>query len=178
MNGPAASDVVTIGHDGSSGVGVSREQAHLPPGVLHLAVSVQVVDLHGRWLVQCRAGAKVAFANRWANTCCTHPGVGEDPQQAVARRLRQELGLVIGCLRPAGAFVYRAVDPVSGLVEHELDHVFVAVSNTDDVAADPLEVSQFARLGYAEALRLVTSVRGAPWAGEVLRRAFDVLGTR
>jgi isopentenyl-diphosphate delta-isomerase len=170
--------VVTIGRDGSLGGVVSRELAHLAPGVLHLAVSVQVVDPDGRWLLQRRADSKAAFAGRWANTCCTHPRLGEDPQQAAVRRVCEELGLVIAGLRPAGVFVYRAVDPVSGLVEHEVDHVFLAVCDTGKARHDPDEASELARVDYTEALRLVTSDEGAPWAGEVLRRAFDVLNEK
>jgi len=170
--------VVTIGRDGSLGDGISRELAHLAPGVLHLAVSVQVVDPDGRWLVQRRAASKTAFAACWANTCCTHPRVGEEPEEAATRRLEEEIGLVVGDLRPAGVFVYRATDPVSGLVEHEVDHVFVVVADIDDVATDADEIAELARLTYKDALLLVTSDRGVPWAGEVLRRSFNVLDKR
>ena len=178
--GPGKVDtrVVTVGRDGSIGGGVSRELAHQPPGILHLAVSVQVVDPAGKWLLQLRADSKAAFAARWANTCCTHPRLGEEPQLAAIRRVHEELGLLIADLRPAGVFVYRAVDPESGLVEHEVDHVFVALAETGRATTNPDEASELARLGYAEALHLVTSDKGAPWAGEVLRRSFDVLDER
>ncbi len=170
--------VVAIGRDGSLGEGISRELAHRAPGVLHLAVSVQVVDRDGRWLVQRRAASKAAFADCWANTCCTHPRMGEEPEEAAVRRLEEEMGLVVGDLRPAGVFVYRATDPVSGLVEHEVDHVFVVVADIDDVATDADEITELARLTYDDALLLVTSDRGVPWAGEVLRRSFNVLDKR
>lgn len=167
--------VVVIGRDGSLDGGISRELAHLAPGVLHLAVSVQVVDHGGRWLLQRRAASKLAFGDRWANTCCTHPRVDEDPVAAAVRRLAEELGLVVDDVAPAGVFVYRATDPASGLVEHEMDHVFVVVADTEDAVTDPDEIAELSRLPYAAALRLVTSDRGAPWAGEVLRRSFAVI---
>src|SRR5580658_4043567 len=124
--------VVVIDDDGSPAGLVGRELAPHTPGVLHLAVSIQVVDHDGRWLLQRRAATKTAFAACWANTCCTHPRLGEEPQVAAIRRLGQEVGLVVDNLIPAGVFVYRATDPVSGLVEHEVDHVFVTVADTDN----------------------------------------------
>jgi isopentenyl-diphosphate delta-isomerase len=167
--------VVKIRHDGSLGNGISRTSAHLPPGTLHLAVSLQVVDRDGRWLLQRRASSKASFPALWANTCCTHPRPGEDPEEAAVRRVCEEMGLVVETLVPAGVFVYRATDAESGLVEHEMDHVFVTVADTAGATADPDEVSELARLSFPEALRLVASDQGAPWAGEVLRRSFDVL---
>ena len=157
---------------------VPRSVAHTAPGVLHLAVSLQVVDLSGRWLIQRRAASKLTFAGRWANTCCTHPEPGEDPAVAAARRASQEVGLVVSDLLPAGSFVYRARDEPSGLVEWEHDHVFVAVADTSGAAADPAEIDEVACLFYEDAYRLVASADGAPWAAEVLRRSFVALGGR
>ena len=116
---------------------VARSVAHTAPGVLHLAVSLQVVDLSGRWLIQRRAASKLTFAGRWANTCCTHPEPGEDPADAAARRASQEVGLAVSDLLPAGSFVYRARDEASGMVEWEHDQVFVAIADASDAAADP-----------------------------------------
>jgi isopentenyl-diphosphate delta-isomerase len=163
--------VVTIAPDGSLGASVGRLAAHQPPGVLHLAVSVAVVDSDGRWLLQRRATSKAAFAGRWANSCCTHPEPGEEPSAAATRRVREELGLELADLRPAGTFTYRAPDPGSGLVEHELDHVFLAVADTSGALPDPDEIGELARLPLAEALELVRSETGTPWAPAVLELA-------
>ena len=46
---------------------------------------------------------------------------------------------MVARVRPIGSFRYRAVDPDSGLVEHELDHVFVA-HHEGPVDPDPSEV--------------------------------------
>jgi isopentenyl-diphosphate delta-isomerase len=170
-----AISVVSVGRDGFLGAAVERELAHQLPGVLHLAVSLQVVDPDGRWLVQRRAASKAVFADLWANTCCTHPHLGEEPEQAAIRRVGEELGLVPTRLISAGVFVYRALDPVSGMIEHEMDHVFVSIMATDDARFDPEETSALARLTFAQAHLLVTSTEGAPWAGEVLRRSRDAL---
>lgn len=169
--------LVRVGADGAARGRVSARLAHCEPGVLHLAVSVQIVDPVGDlWLLQRRAGSKPLFPERWTNTCCTHPAPGEDVAQAARRRLREETALDVDHLTLAGEFTYRAPDGDSGLVEHEHDYVFVAVADTSGVVADPEEISDLARLPYAEALRLVESDAGTPWAAEVLRRARATLG--
>ena len=171
--------VVALGDNGSGGMPLARSVAHQSPGVLHLAVSLQVVDaVNGGWLVQRRAASKALFSDRWANTCCTHPAPGEEPESAAIRRLREETGLVTDELIAAGPFTYRAVDPGSGLVEHERDYVFVALVDTGAAAPDPDEIGALAVLPYADALSLVDSPAGTPWAGEVLRRSFSALNGR
>jgi isopentenyl-diphosphate delta-isomerase len=163
--------VVTIAPDGSLGPSVDRLRAHQPPGILHLAVSVALVDPEGRWLLQRRAASKAAFPDRWANACCTHPQPGEQPADAARRRVRQELGLDVGELAAAGTFTYQAPDPASGLVEYELDHVFVGMLDTSVAAPDPAEIGELARLPLGDALDLVRSAAGAPWAAAVLELA-------
>ena len=98
--------------------------AHRNPGQRHRAVSVVVVNTANRILLQRRSAATYHFAGLWSNSCCTHPRPGEQSVRAAQRRLHEEMGIRIR-LRAVGKFEYRAVDSVSGLVEHEIDHVFV-----------------------------------------------------
>jgi isopentenyl-diphosphate delta-isomerase len=171
--------LVRIGPDGSDCGAVSRALAHEAPGTLHLAVSIQVVDLTRRlWLLQRRAAVKPLFANRWSNTCCTHPELGEDPADAARRRLREETGLTVGRLVPAGCFTYRAADEQSGLVEHEQDFVFVAAADFGALAPDPGEISELALLPFDAAMDLVRSRTGAPWAPDVLERSYAAMTDR
>lgn len=170
--------MVSIAHDGVPGRPVGRHVAHEAPGILHRAVSIQVVDQHGWCLLQCRAASKALFADRWTNSCCTHPRPGEASVRAVTRRLREEVDLAVTEVARAGVFTYRAVDPRSRLVEYEQDHVYVAVADTDAAVANPQEVSELVRLPFRKALALVESEAGTPWAPEVLRRAYRVLSSR
>lgn len=170
--------VVSVGQDGSAGPTVSRTSAHRAPGVLHIAVSVQLVDSDDKWLLQLRAPTKAAFADRWTNSCCTHPAPGEDPAVAARRRVREELGLDVADLVKAGVFTYRATDPRSGLVEYEMDHVFATVADTSMAIASPEEITALIRLPFPAAMDLVLSDVGTPWAAEVLRRAFDAMHER
>lgn len=170
MNTRDPGTVVVVDPDGTSVGALGVEAAHRAPGRLHLAVSVQLVDGDGRWLLQRRASTKAAFAGRWANSCCTHPAPGEAFDVCAARRVTEELGVRPVDLRPAGCFRYRAVDPVSGLVEHELDHVFVGRLAPDAVLRpDPAEISEVAAVGYERARALAgTGPLAAPWAATVL----------
>jgi isopentenyl-diphosphate delta-isomerase len=99
---------------------------HRAPGSLHRAVSAWLVDPRGRVLLQQRASTTYHFAGRWSNACCTHPRPGETPGDAIVRRVGEELGLAVA-VRSVGSFTYRAADPATRLVEHELDHVYVGV---------------------------------------------------
>lgn len=103
-------------------------QAHIE-GRLHRAVSVFVFDREGRMLLQRRATGKYHSGGLWSNASCTHPRPGETPHGAAVRRLEEEMGLTMP-LDHSFAFVYRA-ELDDGLIEHELDHVFIGVSDID-----------------------------------------------
>jgi isopentenyl-diphosphate delta-isomerase len=104
-------------------IGTEEKQRAHEVGALHRAVSVFLFDGHGRVLLQRRAKRKYHSAGKWSNTCCSHPRPGETPVDAAHRRLGEEMG--IACeLTPAFSFIYRA-ELDRGLIEHELDHVFV-----------------------------------------------------
>jgi isopentenyl-diphosphate delta-isomerase len=111
-------------------------------GILHLAFSVFIQSLDGtKVLLQQRSPQKALFAGLWPNACCSHPFQGEDVVSAGERRLREELGFTVP-LTQGPSFVYKAADPVSGLLEHEYDTVLFGVYdellpipfNTDEVA--------------------------------------------
>ena len=104
-------------------VGKARKLEVHRTGQLHRAFSVLVLDDRGRVLLQRRAAMKYHSPRLWSNTCCGHPRPGERTADAAERRLREEMG--ISCeLVKVRKFTYRA-DLGAGLIEHEIDHVFV-----------------------------------------------------
>ncbi|HVF38940.1 MAG TPA: isopentenyl-diphosphate Delta-isomerase [Gemmatimonadaceae bacterium] len=109
-------------------------------GALHRAFSVILFDDHGRVLLQRRAASKYHSPALWSNTCCGHPRPGESTIGAAARRLHEEMG-VTSKLIPLFSFIYRA-DLRGGLVEHELDHVFVG-QTADFPCHDRTEVDEW-----------------------------------
>jgi isopentenyl-diphosphate delta-isomerase len=92
-------------------------------GKLHRAFSILVTNPDGKLLLQRRAACKYHFAQRWSNTCCGHPRPGEQTLAAARRRLQEEFGFSVP-LEAVTELQYRAVDPASGLIEHEYLHVF------------------------------------------------------
>jgi isopentenyl-diphosphate delta-isomerase len=160
-------DVVLVGETGDE-IGVADKLEAHRSGRLHRAVSVFIVR-GDRLLLQRRAPGKYHFGGLWTNTCCTHPRPGESPLAAGERRLPEEMGIAAAELHEVGHFVYTALDPVSGLTEHEFDHVLIG-SAEGDPAPDPAEVAEW-RWVELDDLRRRLSVepdRFTPWLGPAL----------
>ncbi len=91
-------------------------------GKLHRAFSVFIFNSKNELLLQQRADEKYHSPGLWSNTCCSHPHNGEKTQDAVTRRLREELSINCETL-PVFSFIYQT--PLeNGLIEHEYDHVY------------------------------------------------------
>jgi isopentenyl-diphosphate delta-isomerase len=150
---------------------------HTASTPLHLAFSCHVLDGDGRVLVTRRALSKLTWPGVWTNSFCGHPGPGERPEDAVARRGRFELGLEVADLTEVlPDFRYRAVD-ASGVVENEICPVYLARAASDPTP-EPAEVAEYRWVAPAD---LVAAVRAAPWAFSpwlVLQLADDRLATR
>lgn len=102
---------------------IEKMEAHRK-GLLHRAFSVMIENSKGEILIQKRAKSKYHSGGLWSNACCSHPKPGEKTEEAAARRILEELGIE---LRPifSHTFIYR-VTFSNQLIEHELDHVYVA----------------------------------------------------
>ena len=112
--------ILVDGKDREVGTGEKLE-VH-KAGSLHRAFSIFVFNRKGELLLQKRASGKYHSGGLWTNTCCSHPRAGENLEEAVHRRLKQEMGF--DCpLKEAFSFIYK-VRFDNGLHEHELDHVF------------------------------------------------------
>ncbi|WP_422750784.1 isopentenyl-diphosphate Delta-isomerase [Micromonospora sp. WMMD1219] len=147
--------------------------AHQPPGRLHRAFSVLLVDPEGRVLLQQRAAVKTRFPLRWANSCCGHPLPAQSPAEAANRRLAEELGVDPVDLTEVGVYLYYAEDPATGRVEFEYDHVLRADVPADLVTRpDPDEVAD---LRWVDPGAVVADLDAhpreyAPWLGGVVNR--------
>jgi isopentenyl-diphosphate delta-isomerase len=151
--------VVLLDEQGSPIGTMPKEQAHTADTPLHAAFSCFGFDTAGRLLLTRRALTKRTWGGVWTGTCCGHPGSGEDPVDAVVRRLQDELGVVprsVELVLPE--FRYRAVAP-NGLVENEICPVYIASLDADPRPA-PAEVVEWR---WVEVTDLVTAVRAAPF---------------
>ena len=145
--------VVLLDKDGRAIGTADKRDVHHADTPLHLAFSCYLFDATGRVLVTRRALDKATFPGVWTNGCCGHPAPGEDLEDAVRRRVGEELGLRIEGLRLLlPRFRYRAVQ--AGVVENEMCPVFIA-STTDEVRADPVEVAEARWEPWAEFRRAV-----------------------
>lgn len=153
--GEADEQVVVVDASDHALGSASKLEVHRT-GALHRAVSVLVTDGAGNVLLQRRAAGKYHSAGLWTNTCCGHPRPEEPAAVAAARRLDEEMG-VRCALQHAGTFRYRAALE-QGLVEHEIDHVFVGCW-TGEPSPDPREASTWR---WAPAAALHEEVRRHP----------------
>jgi isopentenyl-diphosphate delta-isomerase len=146
--------------------------AHTPPGKLHRAISVLLLDGAGRLILQRRALTKYQAAGLWSNACCSHPWPREQPLDTARRRLTEELGITeMSILVPAGTTTYRVTDPGSGLVEHEFNHLFVGRTE-QTLRPDAREVAELDTMPLEAALALqADDPVYAPWFVIVLRSA-------
>lgn len=108
-------------------IGYMEKMAAHREGLLHRAFSVFIFNSRGELLLQQRALSKYHSPGLWSNTCCGHPRPGEDVRSAAGRRLKEEMGLSCELL-PVFHFSYRA-ELGDGMIEHELDHVFIGVTD-------------------------------------------------
>jgi isopentenyl-diphosphate delta-isomerase len=137
-----------------------KSQVHHAATPLHLAFSCYIFDNSDRLLMTRRATSKRTWPGVWTNSCCGHPLPGEPAAQAVARRLREELG--VRMVRSAVAlpdFRYRAVAP-DGVVENEFCPVLVG-SVDGQPQPNPAEVLEYRWTPWPE---VVTLASIAPWA--------------
>jgi isopentenyl-diphosphate Delta-isomerase len=174
--GDPGEPLVELVDEGGRTTGVTPKlAAHRPPGQLHRAISIFLLDAGGRLLIQRRARAKYHSGGLWSNTCCSHPAPGEAPADAAVRRLREELGVDPTDLTEAGSTVYDVTDPVSGLVEREWNHLFVGYA-LQSPSPDPLEVEEWAAVPLDELDGAGTRRTFTAWFPTVLDAVMPSLG--
>ncbi|QAR30690.1 isopentenyl-diphosphate Delta-isomerase [Ornithobacterium rhinotracheale] len=139
MNTPVEEQVVLINEQDQVQGLMGKMQAH-QEGVLHRAFSVFVFNDKNETLLQQRAHGKYHSPGLWTNTCCSHPRENETYIDAAHRRIQEEMGFDCD-LKPAFHFIYRA-DVGQGLIEHELDYVFVGNFDGTPIP-NPEEVADF-----------------------------------
>jgi isopentenyl-diphosphate delta-isomerase len=128
-------------HDHEVGF-LDKASAHLGQGVLHRAFSLFVFNPQGELLLQQRAAGKRLWPGFWSNTCCSHPRRGETVEQAIHRRLHEELGLQCP-LQFLFKFEYQAQFDAEG-AEHELCGVYAGRSG----ASPTVNINEISALRY------------------------------
>lgn len=151
-------DVVLLDDDGEEIGRAPRLQVHTSDTPLHLAFSFHAIE-GDRTLMTRRDVGKKTWPGVWSNTACGHPRPGESLEDAVRRRVEEELGAPVAelrCVLPH--FRYRAVD-ASGVVENEICPVYVGtLAGPPD--PDPAEIMDHT---WVERAAVLESARRAPF---------------
>ncbi|MCV9385416.1 isopentenyl-diphosphate Delta-isomerase [Reichenbachiella ulvae] len=164
-------EVVLVDHLDNE-IGVEEKLRAHENGSLHRAFSVFIFNSQGDMLIQQRAAGKYHSANLWSNACCSHPRPNENINDAAHRRLKEELGMEAE-LNWLMSFQYK-IDFENGLIEHELDHVFVGISD-DKAIINPDEVSA---IKYISTESLLKDLEESPqnytfWFKELIKDVLD-----
>jgi isopentenyl-diphosphate Delta-isomerase len=109
-------------------------------GVLHRAFSIFIFNSKGEMLLQKRATSKYHSGGLWSNACCSHPLPDESLEEALQRKLQQELGFKC-MVHKKFHFTYKA-NLGQELTEHEFDHVFTGIYD-GLILPNPQEVETF-----------------------------------
>lgn len=137
-------------------VGFDEKLSVHQKGLLHRAFSIFIFNSKGEMLLQQRDADKYHSPSLWTNTCCSHPNKDEEMQDALHRRLKEEMGLECD-LNFLYKFIYRAAFQ-NGLTEHELDHVYYGVTDVHP-APNPAEVKAWRYISLSE---LKSEMENAP----------------
>jgi isopentenyl-diphosphate delta-isomerase len=135
---------------------MTKARCHEGDGALHRAFSLFVFNRAGELLVQQRSAGKKLWPLHWSNSCCSHPRHGETTDEAIHRRLAQELG-IRSELHFLYKFQYQARYQDVGS-ENEICSVYLGVSD-DEVRPNRHEISAWRWIG---AERLDEEMRSNP----------------
>lgn len=156
-------ETVVLLNDRGEAIGIQDKiDVHSATTPLHLAFSLYLFDDADRVLLTRRALTKRTWPGVWTNSCCGHPAPGESPENAVRRRLPQELGITVDAVTAAlPDFSYSATD-ASGIVENEVCPVFAGRLQHDArIRLNSHEVMDWAWTPWEH---LVTAVSTTPFA--------------
>jgi isopentenyl-diphosphate delta-isomerase, type 1 len=138
-------------------------------GFLHRAFSIILFNSKGEMLIHQRAAKKYHTPGLWSNACCSHPRPGKNLEDEVQERMLKEIG-IYAPVRKEFSFIYKE-QVGNGLIEHELDHVFVGM--TDEQPMPNPEEVQDVRFIHPSELKQEMSdhpERFTPWFHKIMEK--------
>lgn len=166
---PDAELLILVDHQDTTVGFMSKDRCHDGHGVLHRAFSVFIFNEHDELLLQQRSVNKRLWPLFWSNSCCSHPYKGESMDDAVRRRLSQELGIASN-LTYLYKFIYEARFRDRG-AENELCWVYAGRSS-DPIQADQNEIANWRFMAPNQLDQELAHKPGrfTPWLGLEWRR--------
>ncbi len=120
-------EMVVLVSENDEVLGQMEKMAAHENGILHRAFSVFLFNDNGEMLLQKRAARKYHSPGQWTNAVCSHPRIQETFLEGAKRRMMEEMGIEAE-IEEKFHFIYKA-EVGNGLLEHELDRVFVGTYN-------------------------------------------------
>lgn len=163
---------ITLVDDQDNIIGFEEKLKTHQDALLHRAFSIFIFNSKGQMLIQQRALDKYHSGGLWANSCCSHQRESENLEQAIHRRLKEEMNF--DCeLKEIFTFTYKTPYE-NGLTEYELDHVFIGFYDSA-VNPNPKETQT---VKWVERTQLLTEVdlhpeQFASWFKIALPRVLD-----
>lgn len=149
------SDVMLVDENDQPRGTMNKFKAH-QLGALHRAFSIMVYRKQGgrvQVLLHKRQRNKYHSGGLWTNACCSHPQLGTSVEQSAKARLYYEMGIEAD-LTYVDTFYYRA-EVGNGLIEHEIDHLFIAESRVERPPFNPQEVEETRWVSWDDLVREV-----------------------
>ena len=143
-------------------VGLEDKLVAHQQGLLHRAFSIILYNKNRELLLQKRSSVKYHTPNLWTNTCCSHPFKNESYEDAISRRLFEEMGMECK-MHKSFNFIYKATLN-KNLIEHEHDTVFLGESNNTP-RINKNEVSDYRYISYIDLQEelLLNANKFTPW---------------
>ncbi|HZY77877.1 MAG TPA: isopentenyl-diphosphate Delta-isomerase [Cyclobacteriaceae bacterium] len=141
---------VILVDENDNAIGTMEKMEAHRKGALHRAFSILIFNSKGQLLLQKRSWKKYHSGGLWTNTCCSHPKPDEDIEQAMRRKLIQEMGIDV---KPhfSHKFIYRT-ELENNLTEHEYDHVYVGrYDGEPEINHDEVDEWRFEDMGQLRA---------------------------
>lgn len=146
-----------------------KVEAHQAQTPLHRAFSLFLFNPQKELLLQQRSGKKKTWPLVWSNSCCGHPGFGEENEDAIRRRLKEELGLKK--INILGSLPYRYCFSKDGIMENEICPVFFGTTDENpDINPEEVETTRWVIwTDFMEEINDDSAEVFSPWCKEQAR---------
>jgi len=141
--------IILLSEEGKVIGSAPKLESHHLNTPLHLAFSCYVFNSDGKFLVTQRAKTKKVWPGVWTNSVCGHPTPSEPMEDAIRRRLKEELGMTAKDFVAVLPHYRYKTPPFNGVVENEICPVYFARA-TSEPEPNPDEVEAYEWVDWQE----------------------------